>query len=184
MVSSCTAPAVICQPSFYAEGATSDDRYGGSVANRCGLCSGSVRGHGQCGWRRPSGYAHLPGQPVNDMHDDDPQQTFAYLLRAAADLVSPTCMPCAYPRVGGQSGAGAALFRRSPDRQRELSRLRRPARPWLLASLPAPPYRLADNFIANPDLVARFRAGAPLAKFDPRSLYAGGASGYSDYPAL
>jgi 2,4-dienoyl-CoA reductase-like NADH-dependent reductase (Old Yellow Enzyme family) len=39
-------------------------------------------------------------------------------------------------------------------------------------------------FIANPDLVARFRTGAPLAKFDPRTLYAGGESGYSDYPAL
>jgi N-ethylmaleimide reductase len=39
-------------------------------------------------------------------------------------------------------------------------------------------------FIANPDLVARFRAGAPLARFDPRTLYAGGEAGYTDYPAL
>ena len=39
-------------------------------------------------------------------------------------------------------------------------------------------------FIANPDLVARFREGAALAKFDARSMYAGGPAGYSDYPPL
>ena len=37
-------------------------------------------------------------------------------------------------------------------------------------------------FIANPDLVERFREGAELARFDPHTLYAGGSRGYSDYP--
>jgi N-ethylmaleimide reductase len=39
-------------------------------------------------------------------------------------------------------------------------------------------------YIANPDLVERFRAGAPLAEIDPATLYGGGAHGYTDYPAL
>jgi N-ethylmaleimide reductase len=39
-------------------------------------------------------------------------------------------------------------------------------------------------FIANPDLVERFRVGAPLASLDADTLYAGGAKGYIDYPAL
>ena len=39
-------------------------------------------------------------------------------------------------------------------------------------------------FIANPDLVERFRIGAPLNEPHPDSFYAGGAHGYVDYPAL
>ena len=37
-------------------------------------------------------------------------------------------------------------------------------------------------FIANPDLVERFREGAPLAKADPATFYVGGEKGYTDYP--
>jgi N-ethylmaleimide reductase len=39
-------------------------------------------------------------------------------------------------------------------------------------------------FIANPDLVARLKSGAPLAEINPATLYGGGAEGYTDYPAL
>ncbi|HEY1862876.1 MAG TPA: alkene reductase [Roseiarcus sp.] len=39
-------------------------------------------------------------------------------------------------------------------------------------------------YIANPDLVARFKADAPLNKPDPSTFYGGGSKGYTDYPAL
>jgi N-ethylmaleimide reductase len=39
-------------------------------------------------------------------------------------------------------------------------------------------------FIANPDLVERLRTGAPLDVPDRATFYAGGAPGYTDYPAL
>lgn len=39
-------------------------------------------------------------------------------------------------------------------------------------------------FIANPDLVARFGAGADLTTPDPATFYGGGAAGYTDYPTL
>jgi N-ethylmaleimide reductase len=39
-------------------------------------------------------------------------------------------------------------------------------------------------FIANPDLVARLRAGAPLGVPDPATFYVAGAAGYTDYPTL
>jgi 2,4-dienoyl-CoA reductase-like NADH-dependent reductase (Old Yellow Enzyme family) len=38
-------------------------------------------------------------------------------------------------------------------------------------------------FISNPDLVARFEHGWPLAQPDPSTYYGGGAQGYIDYPA-
>ncbi|MDT5266936.1 MAG: N-ethylmaleimide reductase [Mycobacterium sp.] len=37
-------------------------------------------------------------------------------------------------------------------------------------------------FIANPDLVARFTYGDPLADADRATIYAGSADGYTDYP--
>ena len=39
-------------------------------------------------------------------------------------------------------------------------------------------------WIANPDLVERFKAGAPLAEINQATLYGGGAEGYTDYPTL
>lgn len=40
------------------------------------------------------------------------------------------------------------------------------------------------SFIANPDLVERFRSGAALNAIDMDTLYGSGAEGYIDYPAL
>jgi N-ethylmaleimide reductase len=37
-------------------------------------------------------------------------------------------------------------------------------------------------YIANPDLVQRFAAGAPLAEVDWETVYASGPRGYTDYP--
>jgi N-ethylmaleimide reductase len=39
-------------------------------------------------------------------------------------------------------------------------------------------------YIANPDLVERFRTGAPFNNLDTNTLYDGGARGYTDYPFL
>ena len=39
-------------------------------------------------------------------------------------------------------------------------------------------------YIANPDLVERFAGNAPLNDIDWTTVYASGAKGYSDYPAL
>ncbi|WP_371324977.1 alkene reductase [Dechloromonas sp. ZY10] len=39
-------------------------------------------------------------------------------------------------------------------------------------------------FLANPDLPARFKAGAALNAADPATFYSPGAAGYTDYPTL
>ena len=38
------------------------------------------------------------------------------------------------------------------------------------------------NYIANPDLLERYRHGWPLAKADPTLYYGGNDHGYTDYP--
>lgn len=42
----------------------------------------------------------------------------------------------------------------------------------------------ARHYISNPDLVARFRENDALAPSDPKTYYAGGSNGYTDYPFL
>jgi N-ethylmaleimide reductase len=42
----------------------------------------------------------------------------------------------------------------------------------------------AALFIPNPDLVERFRSGAPLAQPDVATFYTSGPKGYTDYPVL
>ena len=39
-------------------------------------------------------------------------------------------------------------------------------------------------FIANPDLVERYKIDAPLNEADSKSFYGGAEKGYTDYPFL
>jgi N-ethylmaleimide reductase len=39
-------------------------------------------------------------------------------------------------------------------------------------------------YIANPDLVARFKVGAQLNKPDSSTFYGSGPKGYTDYPTV
>jgi N-ethylmaleimide reductase len=159
-----------------------DDRYGGSVANRCRFAlevlaaMASVVGPGRVGMRI------CPDNSFNDLSDDNPQETFEHLLGVAAALELAYLHVIRMPagRVDnialGQRYFGDRLIVNESYGFEEASRV--------VASGAAAAVSFGRLFIANPDLVARFRAGAPLAKFDPRTLYAGGESGYSDYPAL
>ena len=54
----------------------------------------------------------------------------------------------------------------------------------LLADGRAEAVSFGRAFIANPDLVERIAAGAPLAKPDYSLLYTGEERGYTDYPAI
>jgi N-ethylmaleimide reductase len=44
-------------------------------------------------------------------------------------------------------------------------------------------FAFGHHFIANPDLVERFKSGVQLAQMNPSTIYGGGAEGYTDYPA-
>jgi N-ethylmaleimide reductase len=53
-----------------------------------------------------------------------------------------------------------------------------------LAAGKADMFSFGRPFIANPDLVNRMRSGAPLAEAPKEYWYGGGATGYSDWPAM
>jgi N-ethylmaleimide reductase len=54
----------------------------------------------------------------------------------------------------------------------------------LLASGLADAVVVGRQFLANPDLAERWRAGAELNAPNPDTFYGGGAEGYTDYPTL
>ena len=54
----------------------------------------------------------------------------------------------------------------------------------VLASGQADLVAFGRPFLANPDLVSRFKTGAALNAVDADTFYTPGAKGYTDYPAL
>lgn len=157
-----------------------NDRYGGNVANRVRFvietleAMAAVAGPGRVGFRI------CPGNPFNDLYDANPAETFDTLLTAAAPLnlayLHLIYMPS--PQVDGlavvkRAWRGALILNESMTFERAQS---------LLAAGTADAISFGRPFIANPDLVERFRHAAPLADFDHRTLYTPGATGYIDYP--
>ena len=43
-------------------------------------------------------------------------------------------------------------------------------------------FTLVESFVANPDLVNRYRYGLSLTDSDPDTYYTPGRRGYTDYP--
>jgi N-ethylmaleimide reductase len=158
------------------------DDYGGGVTNRIRFvvevleAMASVDGAGRVGIRI------CPGTRFNDIHDENPSETYTALL-GAIDR-----MGLAYLHVI-----------RSPDPEIDAFALARGHFRGPLIANDGFSFETGEEFvragradlvsygrffIANPDLVRRFREGAPLADFDPKTLYTPGPKGYIDYPTL
>lgn len=158
------------------------DEYGGNVENRCRfvlevlIAMAGVDGPGRVGMRI------CPGNPFNDLSDDNPLATHDYLLGAAAP------MDLAYLHIIRMPAGGVdniALGRRYfGDRLIVNDGYDLEEASALVAAGEAAAVSFGRPYIANPDLVERFRENAPLAELDRTTLYAGGPAGYSDYPPL
>ena len=170
------------------------DDYGGSLKNRARLTLEVVRGIAdEIGGDR-TGIRLSPVTPANDIHDDNPQQLFDYLVAQLAPL------GLAYVHIiEGATGGKRELAERPFDYAQLRSAYRNAGGQgaWMVNN--AYDKAMAEEavesggvdivafgrpFIANPDLVERLRRGAPLNTPDRATFYGGGAEGYTDYPAL
>ncbi|MEE1784582.1 alkene reductase [Streptomyces sp. SP17BM10] len=125
-----------------------------------------------------------PGNPYNDMAEDNPAETYQALIE----------------RIAGLDLAYLHLME-GPDR--DLTARLRKAWPgtFLLNPFTHPDVtgpealKLIEDgtadmiaygalFLANPDLPARLAAGGPFNTPDPSTFYGGDHRGYTDYPAL
>ncbi|OYD49778.1 alkene reductase [Acidovorax kalamii] len=169
------------------------DAYGGSIENRARLLLEVTRaitsdiGGGRTGIRLS------PVTPANDIVDADPQPLFDYVVHQLGPLglsylhliegatggprevegrpFDYAALKAAYRAAGGQ---GAWMVNNAYTRELADTALAHGAD---IVAFGRP-------FIANPDLVARLHANAPLNEVNRATLYGGGAEGYTDYPAL
>jgi 2,4-dienoyl-CoA reductase-like NADH-dependent reductase (Old Yellow Enzyme family) len=157
------------------------DRYGGSIQNRARFMLEvtdavvSVWGAGRVGMHlAPRGDAH-------DMGDSDLPATFAHVARelgkrklaflAAREHEGPDSLgPILKQAFQGPYVVNESFTQETAERAIEEGR--------------ADAVAFGKAFIANPDLVERFRSGAELNEPDFATFYGGGEKGYIDYPVL
>ncbi len=173
---------------FAKDGANArSDAYGGSIENRARLMlEVAAAVVGEIGAER-TGIRISPVSPANGITSSDPQAQFDYIVDQlnALNLVYLHVVEGA---TGGPRDTQAfdydalrARFKNTYIANNGYDRELASAR---LAAGKADLFAFGRPFIANPDLVERLKSGAPLAAFEPATLYGGGAAGYIDYPTL
>lgn len=161
------------------------DRYGGSLENRLRFLKEVTQA--VCDVVGPSrvGVRLSPENTFNDITDSDPQSTFneaarmlggfglAYLHVVEGDFISGQAR-IDYRQLKDRFN-GPYIANGGYDRERIVQSLTRGD---------ADVVSLGKLFLANPDLVKRFRTNAPLNVPDEATFYGGDAKGYTDYPFL
>jgi N-ethylmaleimide reductase len=163
------------------------DAYGGSIENRARLLlEVTAAVAAEVGAER-TGVRISPVSPAGGISSSDPQAQFDHIVEQL-DALGIGYLHVVEGATGGPRDVAPFDF----------DALRRRFRNTYIANngydLQLASARLAQGkadliafgrpFIANPDLVERLKAGAPLAAFNPATLYGGGAKGYVDYPSL
>ncbi|MGZ5250201.1 MAG: oxidoreductase, partial [Caldimonas sp.] len=169
------------------------DGYGGSIANRARLLLEVMQavaaevGAGRTGLRLS------PVTQANDaQQDSDAQALFNHMVEQLAPL------RLAYLHlIEGQTGGARDNVAFDYGQLRERFKRDHADGAWMVnnsysramaieavASGKADLVAFGRPFISNPDLVERLRRDIPLAPLNQKTLYGGGAEGYTDYPAL
>jgi N-ethylmaleimide reductase len=161
---------------------TRDDEYGGSLENRLRLPVEVLRAMAAVDGADRVGFRICPGNPFNDLSDEDPEETFTAFLRAVRDLGLAYCHVIRLHKVALDNIALARALFAGPLIVNDSFKL--PEAKEIVDSGQAAAVSFARAFIGNPDLVARFETQAELNRFDPKCLYTPGPAGYTDYPTL
>ncbi|MGB9171383.1 MAG: alkene reductase, partial [Bradyrhizobium sp.] len=163
------------------------DAYGGGIENRAKLMLEVTKavvaevGSGRTGIRIS------PVTPANDVSDSNPQPLFDYIV----DHLNALKLVYIHVIEGATGGPrDIAPFDYHSLRNRfkgayianngyDLALASK-----VLSANEADLIAFGKLFIANPDLVERFKRGTPLNTPDKATFYGGGAKGYTDYPVL
>ena len=164
------------------------DRYGGSLENRARfLLEVTAAVIDACGAGRV-GIRLSPSGTFNDMADSEPEAIFGYLL---AEL---NRFNLAYLHIvdalEGDIRHGAKVIKLELLRKAYQGNLivcggyDQARAEAAIAQSMADAVAFGQLYIANPDLVERFKQNAPLNVPDATTFYGGNEKGYIDYPAL
>jgi N-ethylmaleimide reductase len=163
------------------------DQYGGSFENRARFLLEVTKAVVDVAGSDKVGVRISPVNPFNDMKDSNPQALFNFVTQSLNQF------NLAYLHVveGGIHGGGIAdpfdfdalrkLFKGPYMANLAYDKARGNA---VVASGHADVVAYGVPFIANPDLVERFRTDAPLNEADSSTFYGGTEKGYTDYPFI
>lgn len=172
-----------------------DDAYGGPPERRIRFVMEVLEGVTGIWGAGRVGIHISPGNPFNSMHDSDPAGLFTCLVEALAplglaylhvseiDLADPGDYKTAN-YLAAQNEVTAKLRSSFPGPYVSNGGYGRASADAILSGGGADLVAFGRPFIANPDLPARLKAGAPLNELDPATLYGGDGKGYTDYPSL
>jgi len=164
---------------------TRTDLYGGPPANRARFLLEVVAAVREAWGGGRVGVRLSPLSAYNDMRDDDPLTTFSHAAAALGELgLAYLHVVEARPVAAGQPYLTPALRRAFRGPLVINGGLDRDSAEAALRNEEGDAASFAVKFLANPDLPARFAAGAPLNLLDRATMYGGGAKGYVDYPFL
>lgn len=158
-----------------------DDAYGGSPQQRTRFAVEVATAVVEEIGAERTGIRISPGNPFNDMQEDDVAEVYSVLLSRLAPL------GMAYLHVAG--GSDDDLLRSLRADWPGVLLLNRGGAPLQtrfddVTSGLADVVTLGSSVLANPDLVERVSTGAPLNDPDPATFYGGDHRGYTDYPTL
>jgi N-ethylmaleimide reductase len=125
-----------------------------------------------------TGVRFSPMSPWNDMGDENPKETFSRAAEAIRGVAFMHLVEAggaeAITPVLSEAFGGPVIVNGGYDFAR--------AEAALAAGAAAVAFGVP--YLANPDLLERFRRSAPLNTPDAGTFYGGGERGYTDYPAL
>jgi N-ethylmaleimide reductase len=156
------------------------DGYGGAVANRARFLVDVVDAVVAAIGKDRVGVRLSPASALFGMADSDAQGSFNYFAGALNDRVAflhvdeTTDQPFEWQAFRARF-SGVYIANGGYDRDRAIA---------AIDSGQADLISFGRGFLANPDLVARLRAGAALNPADRTTFYGGDARGYTDYPAM
>lgn len=156
------------------------DRYGGSVDNRLRFLREVTEAVAKAWSPDRTGVRLSPLNPYNDMRDSDAPGTFTAAARVLDEfglaylhvVEAPPALIAAAMRAAFKNGF---ILNENYDASTGAD---------ALASGAADAIAYGRPFLANPDLVERFRRNERLNAPDFKTFYTEGAKGYTDYPAL
>ena len=164
------------------------DIYGGSVQNRARLLCEVIEAVVSVWGSDRVGVRLSPRNPINSMNDSDAVTTFCIateMLNAynLAYLHSMEPLP-GHPRAG--QGERVSPYMRNIFRNTFIANggYTKALGEKAIADNEADAIAYGVPFLANPDLVDRFKTDAPLNAPDPSTFYTHESKGYNDYPAL
>ena len=165
------------------------DRYGGTVQNRARLTLEITEAVVGVWGADRVGIRFSPAGIFNDMHDNNPLETFGHVLSelnrfglAYAHITKVTAQDIAHGAVEGVGPKELRPYWRG--KVVSAGGFTLDSGNAALAEGWADAIAFGVPFLSNPDLTERLHRGAPLNTPDESTFYASGPKGYTDYPFL